>query len=279
MNKTIHILNGDSTAQILTKTSIKGDVVIWRELLCEGPLCKDVGSDEFWLKRYAYFENEIGISKLEYFDKTIKEIIKLEDLSAYHKVVLWFEYDLYCQVNLLALCVFLLKNFRKNLNYYLVCTGKVDGKDQLQSLSDFSPLAYKTLYEDKTKLTKNDLFFAEECWFKYVENKPEELQEFNFGKCSKFQYLQLAIDQHLKRFPMKNGLNQSENKILNIIDSEALTENEIIDKLLIWEQEHTVYGFGDLQYFLYLKKLTKYYDIKDTRYYLNVPGKSVILQE
>ncbi len=43
MNKTIHVLNGDSTAQILTKTSIKGDVVIWRELLCEGPLCTDVG--------------------------------------------------------------------------------------------------------------------------------------------------------------------------------------------------------------------------------------------
>ena len=52
----------------------------------------------------------------------------------------------------------------------------------------------------------------------------------------------------------------------------------IVRNLLIWQQKYTVYGFGDLQYMLYLKKLDKYYIIKDEKYYLNDAGKSVVLQ-
>ena len=94
MAKVLHILNGDSTASILKQTSIEGDIVVWREMLCEGPLCKEVGSDEFWMQRYDYFKDELGVSKLEYFDKTIREIVQLEEVSDYNEVVLWFEYDL-----------------------------------------------------------------------------------------------------------------------------------------------------------------------------------------
>jgi len=48
MNNIIHVLNGDSTVQILAKSGIQGDVIVWRELLCEGPVNFTVGSDEFW---------------------------------------------------------------------------------------------------------------------------------------------------------------------------------------------------------------------------------------
>ncbi len=277
MSKTIHVLNGDSTVKILEKSEIKGDIVVWREILCEGPLHKNVGSDEFWLNRYSYFEDELGISKLEYFDKTIKEIVKIEDLSGYNNVVLWFEFDLFCQVNLLALCTYLLGNYVKKAKYYLVCTGYKKGEQELQSLSDYSPLEFKTLFENKIALSKSNLEFAKNCWNIYVENDLNKLKSFDFNKNLKFQYLQLAMDQHLNRFPTENGLNQIENKILEIINSNLFSKNEIVNALLIWQQNETVYGFGDLQYFQYLKKLNTYFSIKDSLYYLNEVGKIVVL--
>ncbi|NLP57835.1 DUF1835 domain-containing protein [Lutibacter sp. B1] len=276
MNNILHIVNGDCTAQILAKTSLKGDVVVWREMLCEGPLHKNVASDEFWKKRYAFFEEEHNIQKLEYFDKTIKEIVKIENIEAYNEVVLWFEFDLFCQVNLLALCSYLLQNFRKDINYYLVCTGKVKGKEKLQTLSDFLPEEYSLLYKNKVKLTRNNLLFAENCWNVYVENNLIKLQQFNFDKSSKFQYLQQAILQHLKRFPSENGLNQIQNKIMSIINSEVLSAKEIVHKLLIWQSSATVYGFGDLQYYTYLKKLSDYVEVKDEKYYLTAKAKLLI---
>jgi len=277
MSKKLHILNGDSTLPILEKSGIKGDVVVWRELLCEGPLHKEVGSDDFWINRYAYFQDEIGVSRIEYYDKTIKEIVKLEDVSGYNEVVLWFEFDLFCQVNLLALCSYLLDNYVKKTNYYLICTGKVEGEKRLQSLSDFSPSDFKTLFENKITLSKASLEFAKESWNIYVENDSNKLKRFDFNQNSKFQYLQLAMNQHFNRLPTENGLNQIENKIIEIINSNLFSENEIVRKLLIWQQNETVYGFGDLQYFQYLKKLNTYFSIKDSLYYLNEVGKTVVL--
>tara|TARA_R110001583_G_scaffold61034_2_gene180889 strand:+ start:29062 stop:29898 length:837 start_codon:yes stop_codon:yes gene_type:complete len=278
MSKTLHILNGESTQPILKKSGIKGAIVVWREMLCEGPLHEEVGSDEFWLNRYSYFETEIGVNRLEYYDTTIKEIVKLEDVSIYNEVVLWFEFDLFCQVNLLALCTYLLDNYVKKTNYYLICTGKVEGKERLQYLSDFSPNDFKTLVKNKITLSKASLEFAKESWNVYVENDLNKLKNFDFNQNSKFQYIQLAINQHLNRFPAENGLNQISTKILEIINSNLFSENEIVRNLLIWQQNETVYGFGDVQYFQYLKKLNAYFSVKDSLYYLNEVGKTVVLQ-
>jgi len=274
--KTLHILNGDSTATIFSKTDLKGDVLVWREILCEGPLHKDVGSDIFWKKRYSYFE-EIGISKLEYFDTTIKELIKIEDVSAYDEVVLWFEYDLFCQVNLLALSTYLLKHYKKRISYYLVCVGKVKNKEELQTLAKYRPDEYQTLYASKTKISRNDLLFAEASWEKYVSNNFKELQEFDFDANKKFIYLQAAIKQHVQLSLKENGLNQIERKILKSIDLKAQTKTALIKEILIWQSKHTVYGFGDTQYDRILEKLEAYYSIKNKLLFLNKKGKELVL--
>ena len=178
-------------------------------------------------------------------------------------------------MNLIALCDFLLQSFRKDIAYSLVCTGYVKGKGRLQSLSDFSVKEYPLLLENRIKLSKTNLEFASECWKVYVENDTEKLKTFKF-KNRKFMYLQAAIDQHLKRFPAENGLNEIQQKTLEIISSKPLTENEIVRELLVWQQKETVYGFGDLQYFLVLKKLENYFTIKDDKYFVTPEGKKLL---
>ncbi len=277
MVKSLHILNGDSTSEILKQSDIEGDVIVWREMLCEGPVINDVGSDAFWVKRYEYFENELGVSKLEYFDNTIKELVKIEDISQYDEIVLWFEFDLFCQVNLMALAAYLLKYYIKKVNYYLVCTGKEKGKEKLQTLADYSSKTYQRLYQNKIKLSRSNLLFAEQCWHLYVENDPKKYRVFNFNKNQKFAYFQLAIDQHLQRFPSQNGLNQIENKILEIISLGVSDKKMIVRELLFWQRKETVYGFGDMQYFQYLKNLSDYYSFKNGFIALNEKGKELIL--
>lgn len=277
MPQVVHILNGDSTSIGIRNGGIEGDIIIWREMLAEGPLEKNIGSDSFWKKRYSFFDSKMGVSKLEYFDKTIKEITKIEDIANYEEVVLWFEFDLFCQVNLIALCSYLLKYFRKDINYYLVCTGKEKGKVSLQSLSDFAPSSYSNLLENKIKLSRHDLLFAEQCWEVYVKNEQQDFRDFNFQKNTKFKYLQMAMNQHLKRFPDKLMLNQIDYKILEIINSGVHTAKDIVRELLNWQKKETVYGFGDLQYLGYFNRLSEFYVVKGGRYYLNHRGKSIIL--
>lgn len=276
MANIFHIVNGDAIIPLLEKSGIGGEIVVWREMLCEGPLAIEVASDEFWEKRYKFFEENFGIAKLDYFDKTIKEILKVNNFPLNAEVVMWFEFDLFCQINLMALCSYLLQNFRKGITYNLICTGLVKGKEKLQFLTDFTSEDFKILYENKLKLSKNNLVFAKTCWNIFVENDIEKIAKFNFSKKAKFQYFQLAMNEHLKRFPNENGFNQIDCKILEIINIKALSKNEIIRNLLIWQQQETVYGFGDLQYLLYLKKLNNCYTINTKKYYLNDTGKAIV---
>lgn len=276
MTQTVHILNGDSTSHRIKKGNIRGDIIVWREMLADGFIDKDVGSDVFWNKRYTFFENELGISKLDYYDKTIKELVKIEDLSNYKEVILWFEFDLFCQVNLMALCTYLLKYYKKNIDYFLVCVGKEKDKENLQTLADFTPQEYQNLYNNKIRLSRNDLLFAKKSWEVYANNNEKELGQYNFKKNIKFKYLQLAINQHLKRFPGKGELNQIDYRILELINSNGRSGKDIIGELLNWQRKETVYGFGDLQYILHLRKLNDFYEIKDQQYYLNNKGKSIL---
>ncbi len=276
MNKTVHILNGDSTADIIKDSGVSGDLIIWREMLCEGPLSNHVGHDEFWGLRYAYFENELKVSKLDYYDKVIKQLIPIEDLTHFDEVVLWFEYDLFCQVNLMGLCTYLLNYYSKSLTYYLVCVGQEKNSESLLTLSDYSPATYLRLYEERVKLSRYDLLFAKECWEQYVKNNNQELKGFNFKKNGKFKYFHLAMNQHLKRFPESSKLNQIDKKILETIQSNEFSERDILKELLIWQRKETVYGFGDLQYAMYLEKLHPFYDIKNNIYFLNQKGKTIL---
>ena len=276
MGKLVHIVNGDSTAKALSKSALNGDVVVWREMLCEGPLICDIGSDNFWIKRYAFFESELNISKLNYYDTTIKEIIKIENISKYSEVVLWFEFDLFCQINLLGLCSYLLKHYRKDIKYYLVCTGIENDKNTLLSLSDYSFELYPELMRKRKSISRRDLLFAEECWRIFVNNNELELRTFDFKINAKFNYLHEAINQHLKRLPAKNGLNEIENKFLELIKFDPSTKISLIQKILSWQQKESVYGFGDLQYNLILDKMNELVEIKDEIYYLSEKGKALI---
>jgi len=59
----LHITNGDNTTLALQKLKIDGDIVTWREMLCEGKTTIDVGSESFWKSRFDFFSRNYKITK------------------------------------------------------------------------------------------------------------------------------------------------------------------------------------------------------------------------
>ena len=53
----LHITNGDYTTQRLQKLTIEGDIITWREMLCEGKTSVDVGSENFWKIRFDFLKD------------------------------------------------------------------------------------------------------------------------------------------------------------------------------------------------------------------------------
>lgn len=249
----LHITNGDVTTHLLKKLGYKGEIITWREMLCEGKTTTDVGSEGFWKSRFDFFSKQYKITKQQFIDYTLKEFRNLCSQKTQQEIVLWFEYDLFCQVNMLAVISWL-KKFRPDVPVSLVCSGKEDDSGKLYGLSELRKDKLETLFENRVSLSIDDIEYADYIWQLYCSDSPLALQNHTRVTNTQFNYLPQAIAAHIERFPtIKNGLNKIENTILEqVANNEFENKNRLVNKLLV---SQGLYGFGDIQYFKKIKDL------------------------
>lgn len=249
MNSSIlHITNGDSTTQYLKKLNIPGHFITWREMLCEGKTEVKVGSEHFWKSRFDFLKRSYRVTKKQFIDLTLKEYRNLCNQKSQEEIVLWFEYDLFCQVNMLAVISWL-KRYRRGRKVSLVCSGEVKGSKKMFGLSELSEKQIHTYYKNKIELTQDDIEYADYVWQLYCSNNPLQLLNvYKYQPSSTFKYLTDSLLAHLQRFPsIGNGLNSIENHVLTVASTNQLSsKDQLVGKLL---KEQEVYGFGDIQYF------------------------------
>ena len=127
--KTLHILNGDSLVPRLKDLAIDDDQLVWREMLCEGPTAYDLQSEEFQLKRVSYLE-QYNTTETMYKNSFLTPLLTT-DFHSYKNIILWFEYDLFCHINMLA-ALSHLRRLKVTATIYLVCSGWIDTDTNLK---------------------------------------------------------------------------------------------------------------------------------------------------
>lgn len=253
MSSLLHITNGDSFTERLNKLNLKGDVITWREMLCEGKTLTNVGSESFWKTRFEFLNKNYKVSKSWFIEKTLKEYRSLCNHKQQDQIVLWFEYDLFCQINMLAVISWLLTH-RKYAEISLVCSGKEDDTDKLYSLNELSDEQLLNLYKNRVVLNQDDIEYADYVWQLYCSNNPIRLENLTDFENYHFDYLGDAIKTHLKRFPsIANGLNEMENNILRLgLEQKPKSKTDFLNTIL---NSQGNLGFGDTQYQRALQRL------------------------
>jgi hypothetical protein len=246
MSSQLHITNGDSFTQKLKALKLKGDIITWREMLCEGKTETNVGSESFWKTRFDFLHKNYKVSKSWFVEKTLKEYRSLCNHKQQDQIILWFEYDLFCQINMLAVLSWL-KKHRRYAEIYLVCSGDEDETNRLYGLSELNDEQILQSYKNKVKLSQNDIEYADYVWQLYCSDNPIRLENLIDFDNYQFDYLSDAIKVHLKRFPtIKNGLNELENRVLEYsLQQKPKSKKQLLGKLL---ENQGFYGFGDTQY-------------------------------
>ncbi len=253
MSSLIHITNGDAFTQRLSTLNLKGDVITWREMLCEGKTLTNVGSENFWKTRFEFLNKNYKVSKSSFIEKTLKEYRSLCNHKQQDSIVLWFEYDLFCQINMLAVLSWLKAN-RKYANISLVCSGKEDNSNTLYTLNELSNNQLLKLYENRVVLKQDDIEYADYIWQLYCSDNPMRLENIKDFQNYQFDYLADAITSHLKRFPsIKNGLNQMENNILELAENQEFSSKKDFIRTILKNQG--LLGFGDSQHERTLNRL------------------------
>ncbi|TKC12436.1 DUF1835 domain-containing protein [Pedobacter polaris] len=248
-SKTLHVLNGDATMNVFKETEISGDILIWREILSEGPVTKN----SLFQLRSKWIYETFGENYDSYKEKVINEVNKLNSLTEYDQIILWFEYDLVCQINLIFVLA-TLKNINYEIPIYLICPDKFDGLPNFRGLGELSPTQLKKLLPTKIKLSLVDLDLAAKAWDLYIENDSTRITTFLKGDFGKLALLKKALAAHLMRSEKSNGLNHIHEVLLGFINAGMTNKSEIYEKF--WAQE-SIFGLGDLQLDLALNEIQK----------------------
>ncbi len=246
-----HILNGDSLAYGFPDAKMEGNIIVVREGLVEGDLSGN-NLDEFWKSRAQYMETtetEYHISVVKEFEK----IINAPDNSVFN---LWFEYDLFCQVNMWFV-ISIIGSLPTDKNVYAVYTSHLNLTNK-HFWNGFGPANsddLKVCYTNRIFLSKAEINFGQELWEAYKNGNLEELTNLSKHPSLAFPYLQEVVKAHVDRFP-KDGTKGRPEKVIEDITKNISTDFHEVFKEF-WHRE-SIYGFGDTQLKILYDKVMQY---------------------
>ncbi len=271
----LHITHGDDLTNSIKKLDLPGEIIVWREMLCEGPTCYRLDSDDSIQKRTEFLSATYNISAENYKKQFVEELNKLTIINGYDEIILWFEFDLFSHINMLAAISHLIDH-RKDTPLSLVCSKKLEGEKEFSPLSQLPQKHLKNHYEQRIDLNKDDLITANLIWQLYNEDNPEKLKK-QITTTSNFEYLSSCIRAHIERFPnAKTGLNSLENNVLKLINKHNITcENQLIGYALEYQG---YFGMGEIQVKRMIDKLKMFYELKDDKLVLTKEGEEALAE-
>ncbi len=270
----LHITNGTSLTNYLKDLNFTGDILTWHEMLCEGPTVKELDSDSFINARKLFLNTTYNIEiDIEEYKE---EIDKLNHINNYSEIVLWFEYDLFCHINMIAVISLLLQK-QITLPVFLVCSGRVKASKDLKGLSELSSEQLQQHYKNKVLLTKEDLELAKTIWGIYCGADHNLLKPFIVTRSS-FKYMSNCLKAHLKRFPdSKNGLSALEQNILDIVKSNTIkSKHHLLGYALNYQG---YYGYGYTQFERMIENLSIFFFEDKNSITLNRKGHDALMNQ
>ncbi len=235
-----NILNGDSLAYSFPDAKIEGDIIVVREGLIDGDLSGN-NLHDFWQSRAKY----MGLTEAEYQNKVVKEFQKIINAPDNAEFNLWFEFDLFCQVNMWFV-ISIINSLSIKRKVYAVYTSYLDRTNK-QFWNGFGPANSSELIvclADRIPLNDVDLQLGQDLWTAYKNGNLDELIRLAKNQSSAFPYLQEVVKAHVDRFP-KDGTKGRPERVLEDITKNISTDFHKVFKEF-WSRE-SIYGFGDVQ--------------------------------
>jgi hypothetical protein len=217
---TLHITNGDSAAEGLKQAQLGGDVVPWRDVLHDGPVPSLANWGEFRSVRARFLASR-GAGPFEDIAQSFLERDEcFESIGAADDVTLWFEPDLYDQ---LQLCEILARFSERDAATRPTLT--IAPADCL--LGPLDPSLFHPLYEARRSLRDEEIALGKEVWKEITCPDPSSIpkavslveeshpaRRYDADTDAILPHLAPALIRWLEQLPsFENGLNRSQQQI------------------------------------------------------------------
>jgi len=160
----LHITNGDSAVAVLAR-AVEGDFLPWRDVLHEGPVHAGLPLDVLSHPRAAFIASAGWGSFTEVSRQFAERDAALCDAGRHDEVVLWFEHDLYDQLQLIQLLDWFAAHPHPRLS--LVCESEY--------LGSMTPARAADLFGQRRPVSGAQLRAGAAAWVVFGSPRPQEI--------------------------------------------------------------------------------------------------------
>ena len=246
MTQRLNITNGDSAASTLSEAGVEGKIIPWRDVLHEGPVDSSLSLEEL-SKGRARFISEQGWDDFAHVSGNFAERDRvIRHLDYFDEVVLWFEDDLYDQLQLIQLLDFFGRGAARGKTLSVIV---VDGY-----IPPLSTDEIKQLDKIRQRVTAEQLELAKRAWKAFGSEDPTSISRLLEESTTALKYLAAALRRHLEEFPSTdNGLSRSEREALSAIQAGHTTP--VAAFLEVARKQESIF-LGDIIFYSYLERLS-----------------------
>jgi hypothetical protein len=246
LTQRLNITNGDSAAATLSEAGVEGKILPWRDVLHEGPVDSSLSLEELSKVR-ARFISERNWDDFAHVSGDFAERDRvIRHLDYFDEVVLWFEDDLYDQLQLIQLLDFFGRGAARGKTLSVIV---VDGYIPPLSVDEI-----KRLDKVRQRVTPEQLELAKRAWKTFGSEDPTSIAKLLDESTAPLKYLAPALRRHLEEFPSTvNGLSRSEREALSAIQAGHSTP--VAAFLEVARKQESIF-LGDIVFYSYLERLS-----------------------
>jgi hypothetical protein len=249
----LHITNGDSAADLIQDAVFSGQILAWRDVLHEGPVPADLSLAQLSERRAEFIAAQGWGQLYEVKASFAERDLTLSRFREHEEIVLWFEHDLYDQLQLLQLLDWFFRHERGATRLSLICIGEYPGLHPFRGLGQLTADQMASLFPVRHALSYKELKTGHLAWQAFSAPDPTEIEKLLATNLSALPFLRHALLRHLQQFPSTtNGLARTEQQILAAVAAGHNTPSVIFR--FDQAQEETVF-MGDWTLWTYLKRL------------------------
>lgn len=209
----LHVTNGDSAALTLRRTGVPGRVIAWRDILHEGPVPGGLPLEALSEVR-ARFLAEFGAGPFE----TLSADFGARDaaLRNARRVVLWFEHNLYDQLQLIQILDTLAG--QTGLVCELICIDRFPGIAPFHGLGQLTAAQLAGLWPGRRRVGPAHFAAARTAWRAFTSPNPASLGDVLRRDLGALPFLAAALHRWHEEFPAApGGLGRTERAVLRAV--------------------------------------------------------------
>jgi hypothetical protein len=244
----LHITNGDCAAQRL-REFLSDPVITVADVLHDGPA--RAVDDERWYEQRARFLADAPAEAASIRDG-LAACDRLVDRAADHQeVVLWFEHDLFDQLNLIRTLDRLARV--EGARVRLICIDRFPGVDRFIGLGQLDARQLSTLTGTKAPVTADQYALASQAWAAFRASNPLALFQLASARPAALPFLADALFRLLAEYPStRNGLSATAQRALETLAAGPIDAGALFQRTQAAEERPFL---GDWSFFDLLRRM------------------------